>query len=416
MARLTDLAVEKMAPVGKRIEVPDSAFPGLFLILQATGARSWALRYRSAGRTRKLTLGAFPALKLAGARKAAGIAIDAVSLGRDPAADKRAAAKTGSDRFDIVARRFVDRYAKPKNRSWRQTAWQLGLIPDPEHPDKQDEPLAFITRKGGVSERWRARKVGEIAGRDILDELDRIVDRGTPIVANRVFSALRKFFRWCVSRRIINRSPCEGLHAPSAEHARDRVLTDEELRSVWQACDHVGWPFGPLFQILILTGQRRDEIGQLRWAEIDFEERLLRLPRERMKAKGAHLVPLSNEATDILRSLEKMRGRAGYVFSTNDKTAVSGWSRAKERLDEKIVERMGASALPHWTLHDLRRTLVSGMPRLGVAVAVAEKIIDHNSGTLGGVVRVYQTYDFVAERRAALEAWGRHVASIVAPR
>jgi integrase len=184
-------------------------------------------------------------------------------------------------------------------------------------------------------------------------------------------------------------------------------LSDVELKAVWQACEGLGWPFGPLIQLLILTGQRRDEVGSMRWAELDLAGRLWQLPKERTKNNVAHRVSLAPRAAAILEALPRITGEQDFVFTTNGKTAASGFSRAKARIDKALPD------MPHWTLHDLRLTVASGMARLGVPLPVIEKVLNHVSGSFAGIVGVYQHHVFTDEKRQALEAWARHVEALI---
>jgi integrase len=236
--------------------------------------------------------------------------------------------------------------------------------------------------------------------------LDGIVDRA-PIVANKSFAALRRMCAWAVERGIVDSSPCAGIRAPAPERSRDRVLSDDELRAAWKASEVLGWPFGPMVQLLILTGQRRDEIAEMRWGEIDLAAEIWILPRERSKNDQAHIVPLSETAVAILSSLTRITGKDGFVFTTNGATAVSGFSRAKRRLDALLPE-----GTPPWVIHDLRRTAASGMARLGINLPVIEKVLNHVSGSFGGIVGVYQRHGFEAEKRHALDSWARHVEAL----
>ena len=165
--------------------------------------------------------------------------------------------------------------------------------------------------------------------------LDGIVDRGTPIMANRALAVTRKWFNWLASRDIISASPCVGVSPPAAEKHRDRVLSDAEIKLFWRATDTVGWPFGPLAKLLLLTGQRRDEVAEMRWSEIDLDNKLWVLPRARMKKDVQHEVPLSSAALKILKELKSSRmvGAKGFVFTTTGTSPVGGHSHAKKRLD-----------------------------------------------------------------------------------
>ncbi|MGH9550559.1 MAG: tyrosine-type recombinase/integrase, partial [Terriglobales bacterium] len=227
---LTSRAVECLGSTeGRRLEVPDSLLRGLYLVVQPSGAKSWAVRYRYRGRPRKLTLGSYPGITLAGARDLARRALITVGEGRDPCEEKhearRLAHARSQDRFAEIVADFIERHAKANNResSWRETERLM---------NRDVIPL------------WRNRPIQDIARRDVVQLLDRIQDRGSPIMANRVLAAVRRMFVWCVDRGIIDASPCAGLRPPAIERSRDRVLSDDELRSVWLATDEVGWPFG----------------------------------------------------------------------------------------------------------------------------------------------------------------------------
>lgn len=414
---LTAAALDKIkADPDKRLEIPDGLLTGLYFVVQPSGRKSWAVRYRYQGKPRKLALGNFPALDLTGARDSAKAALRKVQEGGDPAQEKqeaKAVAK-GEDaasrtRFDTVVRTFLVRYAKPKNRSWRETARQLGLVPDKANPEGADDPRAFIVAAGSAVALWGDRQIASIKRAEVIGLLDGIVDRGSPVMANRVLAALRKLFNWALERDLVEANPCDRVKPPAAEKSRDRVLTDDELRALWKACDGIGWPFGPMFKTLVLTGQRREEVASMAWREIDGS--LWTLPRERVKTDKAHDVPLSDEAVKLLDGLPRVGG-SGLVFTTTGDTPVSGFSRAKATVDEKMAEILGADLEP-WRLHDIRRTVASGMARLGIGIAVIEKILNHTSGTFGGIVGVYQRHEFADEKRRALEAWGRFVASLV---
>jgi len=430
---LTVLSVEKLRPdPARRVEVPDGLMPGLYLVIQPNGKKSWAARFRVAGKPKKLTLGTFPVLSLDDARQAARAALRDAQQGADPAAakqqSKRAAREQAADdrdSFEAVARNFIDRYARPKNRSWLVQARHLGLVADPAKPDSAEDPKTFIAKADGAAARWQGKRVQEITRRDVIEYLDAIVDRGAPVMANRVLAALRKLFGWAVQRDILASNPADGIKAPSAETRRDRVLTDDELRAVWIAADGLGYPFGPFVRMLILTGQRRDEVAAMGWREINAGEALWSLPASRAKNGRAHDVPLSSAALAVLDGLPKIAGDARLVFTTTGATSISGFSRIKTRIDKEALALLrkwakeaggdpDAVELPHWTLHDLRRTAATGMARLGIALPVIEKVLNHVSGSFGGIVGVYQRHGYADERRRALDAWGSFVEALEA--
>ena len=397
---LTVKALENLKPGAARREVPDGHTRGLFYVLQPSGSASWAYRYRFAGKPKKLTLGPYPAIDLKASRQMASEAAQTLARGEDPAAAKqvakvtaRAAAEPELDLIETVVASFMERYAKKQTRekSWRETE-------------------RILNRE--VVEPWRGRRLSAIKRADVHELLDKIVDRGAPIVANRTLAALRRMCAWAVERGLVETSPCEKVRAPAAETSRDRTLTDDEIRAAWNAFEGAGWPFGPLAQLLLLTGQRLREVADAQWSEIDFAAKTWTIPKERAKNGVAHEVPLSEATLRVLGSLPRIKtGRQpmGLIFTTNGKTAVSGFSRAKTGFDKAMTASNGAAPMPHWTLHDLRRTAASGMAGLGIAPHVVEATLNHKSGEIKGVAAVYNRYSYSAEKRAALEAWGRYL-------
>jgi integrase len=260
----------------------------------------------------------------------------------------------------------------------------------------------------------------------VIELLDRLTDRGVGSMTNRVFSIIRKLFNWCISRDLLMVSPCAGVRPPVPEVRRDRVLTDDELRWFWKATDKLGLPFGPLFKMLALTGQRLSEVAGMAPGEVKAKERLWTIPKARVKNNQEHDVPLSDAALAIIEAMPKIKGDAGhvYVFTTTGNSPVSGWSRAKNNLDKAMLEIArqeaeeagddpAAVTIPEWRLHDLRRTAASGMGRLGIHLPVTEKVLNHTSGSFAGIVGVYQRHTFADEKRQALDAWARFVASVV---
>src|SRR5262245_55006792 len=385
---LTARGVEAMQPAADRREIADGYLPGLYLVVQPSGTKSWAVRYRHHGQPRKLTLGAFPVLDLKSARDLGAKALRAVAEGRDPGQEKAQPRASQPDSIEAVATQFIERHCRRVNR-----------------PKTARETERLLRRN--VLPRWRGRSIDSITRRDVLDVLDRVVDSGAPIEANRALAAVRKMFSWAVSRDIIAASPCAGVKPPSAEQSRDRVMSDDELRLVWKAADEIGFPFGSIIKLLVCLGQRRDEVGQMRFSEVNLDKRLWTLPRERMKAGQPHEVPLNALAVDILKSAPRFAG-SDLVFTTNGATPVSGYSKIKRRIDALLPPDT-----PHWTLHDLRRSVASGLARLGVSLPVVERILGHTSGSFRGVVGIYQRFDFADAKRQALEAWGDHIASLV---
>jgi integrase len=245
------------------------------------------------------------------------------------------------------------------------------------------------------------------------------MDAGKGTLANRTLSQLRKLFNWAVERDVLSASPCNGLKAPSSEDTRDRVLTHDEIRWLWKACEEQMFPFGPLAQVLLLTGQRRSEVAGMRAVELCFRNRMWSLPKERTKNGEAHDVPLPDEVVHIIKALPRIAGH-GFIFTNTGVTPVSGFSRAKTSLDKLMTEAAcletskSKTSIEPWTLHDLRRTCASGMAALGIAPHIVESVLNHKSGTIKGVAAVYNRHQYSGEKRQALEAWATRVAEIVA--
>src|SRR5215468_10245097 len=386
--RLTVRGVEVMRPGAGRREIADSHMPGLYLIVQPSGARGWCVRYRHQGVSRKLTLGSYPALGLKDARALGAKALRAVAEGRDPGREKAEARSARADSVDLVVEEFLERHVRRSNRTRTQEEterlFRLHILP-----------------------RWRGRMISDISRRDVIEMVDRAVDRGSPVAANRALTVTKTFFNWSVARDILTASPAQGVKPPTAEKSRDRVLDDAELKLVWEAAGQIGYPFGTMTRLLIATGQRRDEVAKMRWEEVDLGRRLWTLPRERVKADRPHEVPLSTVALDILKAVPRLAG-SPYVLTTNGAAPSSGFGKNKKKLDGLLPTKMAP-----WRLHDLRRTCASALARLAVPVHVTEAVLNHRSGVISGVTAVYQRYDFASEKAAALQTWSDFLTALV---
>jgi integrase len=214
---------------------------------------------------------------------------------------------------------------------------------------------------------------------------------------------MKTFLRWCVGRAVLDQSPAEGVPLPAKEIARDRVLDDEELTRIILAAREIGGPYGGIVEFLALTGQRREEVARLQWEELDLAHRIWTIPKSRTKNAKAHVVHLSEQSLAVLTRADQ---NSPLVFSLLGTKPFQEFSRAKRVLDQ-------LSGVTGWRLHDLRRTCVSGMARLGVAPHVADKILNRQSGTISGVAAVYQRHEFLVERRAALDLWATHISRIL---
>jgi integrase len=387
--KLTALSVANAKPPAKgRVEYFDAALPGFALRVTHTGTKSWTLLYRPAGqdKLRRLTLGAYPALSLADARGLAREAIHEADAGADPAAEKTAERQHNiASLFENVAAEFIARHCRPRNRGW--------------HRQERDLQREFLPA-------WRGRPIGSIARLDIIKELDRIADRSSPRRANRYLALIKKLFSWAAERGYVEASAAAVVKPPGREVSRDRVLADAELAAVWRCCEQAGWPFGDLFRLLAVTGQRLGEVAAMRWENIDLSARIWTVPAELSKNSIANEVPISDLAFEILERLSPLAGHSsGYVFPAMNGSSnpVSGFSRAKANLDKALSA--GVDFAP-WRLHDLRRTAASGMARLGVAPHVIERLLNHMQP---GVAGVYNRFGYLPEKRTALDLWAAHI-------
>jgi integrase len=377
--KLSDDIIKRLEPGAVRREVPDSALPGLYLLLSPNSFRSWAIRYRYGKRTRKLTIGPYHIYPVKAARESAAKALRLVHEGRDPATERKQAT---ADTIDSVIELFIERYSKRKHAAGTQAGVEAIL-------------------RNHVLPQWRGRGVREITRRDVAELVGAMADK-TPIAANRTLATVTRLFNWAQSQSIVEVSPCAGVERPTKEESRERTLSNDELKRVWLAAGEMGGAFGSIVRLLILTGGRRSEVQKMRWSEIDMAAKVWTLPSERSKIGLVHSVQLSDAAMDVLASIP----RTGDYLFAGKRGAFVNMLHNKTRIDK-------LSGVSGWTYHDLRRTMVSGMANLGIDIATAEKAINHKSGVFRGIVSVYQKHHFSDEKRNAFQVWGRFVTGLV---
>lgn len=417
------------ADPSKRREIADGILTGLYFVIQPTGRKSWAVRYRASGIPKKVTLGNSlfgddadaAGEELTRIRREAAHILERVRRGEDPGAEKQAAKREvkdeDRDKFQTVVERYLKEYAS-KRRGETEKARLLGVrLQDGEWKANPERAVGL----------WGDKPIQDITRRDIREHLEKLAATA-PIGANRTFAELRKFFNWTVGKDILTASPMTDLQAPSEENnSRNRILTrrkevpgssDNELRWLWHACKAYDGaagrgPFGPFLQLLVMTGQRRSEVAEMTWGEIDMDAAEWTIPAARSKNGEPHVVPLSKQALAILRAVPRIKSKAGYVFTTDGESPISGFSRMKLRIDNLMAKSAGETKIADWTLHDIRRTVAAGMQRLGVRMEVTEKVLNHKSGSFRGIAAIYQVDDYADEKRAALEVWGRFVIELV---
>ena len=386
-ARLTRVTVENTKPSTTRREIPDSGCRGLYCIVQPSGQKSWAIRFRLEGKPCKHTLGSWPALSLAEARQAAATALAQVAKGVDPRAAKQKAKAEAAERSRDTVERLTTQFLE-----WQGKRLRPNSLRQLEH---------IVT--DFVVPAWQGRDVHSIARRDAL-ELTETVAETRPIMANRLHSGLHRFFRWLCERDIIIASPMVGVPRPAPERARERTLSEREIVQLWRACDAVSEPARSWVRMLVLLSQRRSETAGMRRSELDGD--LWHLPAERMKGRVSHVLPLPAQALVIVEALPQI-GDSDLVFTSNGRSPLDHFDRLKKEIDAEM------NAATPWTWHDIRRSTASHMAAIGVPVPVIEKILAHKSGTFRGIVSTYQKHSFIPEMRTALEHWSRHLDRLV---
>ena len=267
-----------------------------------------------------------------------------------------------------------------------------------------------IFRQGHLP-RWGQKRLAEIGRRDVLELLDAVEQRA-PFAANGVLKAVRRFYNWGVEKGLVETSPCQGLKPPAIEQSRDRVLTDAELRWLWHACADLG-VVGSFVRMLMLTGQRRNEVAELNEAELDGNA--WTIPAARSKNKRENRIVLPPAAMQVLADLPHV-GAAGYYFTVRGTKPLSSFTPAKASVDAAMLAQAkaeGVNSILHWTFHDVRRSVASNMAKIGVDLHVTEAVLNHKSGTIKGVAAVYNRYDYAPEKAQALAAWANALDAIV---
>jgi integrase len=381
VVKLTKSVVTAAAPEPGRSEriLWDSEVPGFGVRVRANGAATWVLRPpRAGGRSALYTLGSAGAVALADARAAARQRLASAALGTDLHSARRDAREKATVTFGRSVELYLAEAAKR-----RRSAYVASL-------------------RNHLNVHWRplhGRALDRIKRADVAARLVEISAEFGPHAANRARVVLSAFFAWSMGEGIAEANPVLGTNKAADEVARDRVLTDAELAAVWRACRDDD--FGRIVRLLILTGQRLNEVAGMRWSELDLAGAVWRLPGERTKNGRAHDVPLSAAALELLSDREPVDDRP-FVFGRG-KGPFSGFSKCKAALDKAA----GLSA--PWRLHDLRRTAATGMAGIGVLPHVVEAVLNHVSGHKAGVAGVYNRASYSTEKRAALDQWAAHV-------
>lgn len=447
-AAITKRTVDAAKPAARDQFIWDDgreATPGFGLKVTPAGSKVYVYQYRiarpgEAARTaaKRYTIGRHGQLTPDQARRRARELAAMVATGIDPIEAEKAghaerdrlereaaerARLDGELAFDRYAALWLDHYENEKERRPSSVRLARSVVENHLKPVLDDKPMPHI---------------GRADLQPIIDAIP-VSRKGS---RRAVFAYASVLFGWAVKRGDIAANPLKEMAKPEAPKARDRVLEDQELARIWRATSKVAEPFGPMFRLLILTGQRRNEVTGMMWGELDRSSATWTIPASRAKNGVAHIVPLSPPVIAELDRLAKLGEhdddgneivtwpKAGFVLTTTGRTAVSGITKAKRRLDDAAAnpkadrrtprtdrarEDAKADPLSPWRIHDLRRTVATGFQRLGIRFEVTEAVLNHISGAKGGIAGIYQRHDWKDEKRAALEAWARHVSAIVKP-
>jgi integrase len=438
---LTDKVLEKADPAKSpngRLEIWDTYLPGFGYRATQRGKGSFFVMFWQAGQRQRMTLARYPVASLSDARDAGKQVLALARQGIDPKvhleaqreADEAAKAQTrvaeeevrrtrDRRRFDRIVADHVLKHHRgvlrdnvpknpPNNRSWREVERVFNVY---------------------VLPRWGHRDITTIRRSDVAQLLKEVQLENGPVMANRVLAHVRKLFNWAMLQPdlidTLEASPVVRGMAPSVEAARDRFLSPDEIAWLWSAAKAIGYPFGPCIELLLATGQRRNEVASMRWDQLDLANHLWTLPAQSTKAKRRHEVPLSDLAIEIIERVPKQEG-SRFLLTTTLRTPISGFSRAKAMIDTRNkdqrlemeaqgVRPVNGAAWPFntaWRFHDLRRTVATRLEDdLSVSKAVISAILNHAEG---GATAVYTRGQLREQKLAAMQAWGRYLATLVA--
>ena len=376
--RLTEISLRNL-PIPQRGQKSygDETLPGFSCRVSQGGTRTFVLMH---GRDRQLTtIGRYPVISLAEARAEAKRLLAEQTLGkRRPV---RVAASEALTRF------LGEQTQKNSAGTVKQTEALL----------RNHFPKLLL------------KSLEDVTTDDVTRVTDKLLEKEQPGAANHAFTAARTFLRWCVRRRYLQHSPIEGIELPAKAASRERVLTDDELKAVWSGARHIGYPFGTIVQLLILTGQRRTEIGSLQAGYLVDDT--ISLPHGTTKNKKGHSFPIGSLVKAALNTVPDLASLTSDAFlfpaQGHREAPFRGWSKSKVRLDTK-------AKIQPWTLHDLRRTFATNLQKLGVRLEVIEGLLNHVSGTRAGIVGIYQRHNFLPEMRVAIELWEKHLQTLIA--
>ena len=401
---LTDRTLKALKP--KLAEVWDTTFPGFGVRVSETGRKTFVLAARYPGNksSARRAIGTYGALTLADAREKARDWLKLIEAGKDPKLESQRQRTLEQRRQENTFAAVAEDFIKDKLAGERKGA-----------EVQRDVRRVFIPE-------WGKRPITDITPLDVRNLVKGYKDAGKPYQAHNLLGYARRLFNWAIGQHVygIEASPCDRLKPKDIigeRKQRIRILSDAELRAAWGAAVELGYPYGPLWRLLILTGQRKSEVAEAQWSEFDLAKKLWTIPADRMKADSAHVVPLSDDAIAILKALPRFES-GDYLFSTTfGKIPVNGFSKAKVLFDKKILATLKnedrKATLPAFVIHDLRRTVRTGLSAIpSISDLVRELVIGH---TKPGLHKVYDQHAYLDEKRFALDAWAARLRSIVEP-
>lgn len=382
--KLTDRQVKNLKPTKQRYELWEGR--GFGIRVFPTGKKSWVYMYRFEGKARRITFGQYPKMGVAQAHIAFSKAKHDLELGIDPG-NTMVQANCESRQAPTVERlvdEYLEKWAKPNKRSWQEDQRVL-------HKD--------------ILPAWGKRKAKAITRRDVVLLIDKIVERGSPIIANRTLAIVRRMFNFAIERDILTNTPCLAIKLPSKENRRDRMLSETEIKIFWSQLDQAGMAelTKLALKLQLVTAQRKGEIVGAEWAEFNLQTAWWEIPAAKAKNSKLHRVPLSELALSILEQIKPFSGDSQWLFpSPTGRSHISGPS-----IDHAIRRNQEAfKDLEHFTPHDLRRTAASHMTALGIPRLIVSKILNHSENS---VTAIYDRHSYDTEKQEALVKWGDYL-------
>lgn len=390
------------------IQIADAKVSGFGVRVSKSGTKTFYFQYRHNGAPFRISLGRYPDISLAEARAQAEVARGTLRAGRNPNS-----LRTKGTVSDPVTVREVDLVTAPTFAKALEIYIQerkSTLRPSTAHEKARNIRSKFLHR-------WRHQPVNEITTSDIKEVLNACLEQGYPSAANHALADIRTFFKWCVkSQKYMSQSPADGIARPARVRTRDRYLKPDEIRLIWKAAEQEPLPLGYLTQIALLTIQRRGEVAQMKWSDLNFERGYWEIPAERTKSGRAHVVPLSNLAVEVLNRIPRQAlplrecGKdlrlSPYVFPSpkDSSKPLSSFSSPKKRLEEK-------ANVSDWGLHDLRRTATTALGHFRILPKVKKKILNHAENE---VTDIYDRFEYFEERCEAMHFWEDYLRKVIA--